>query len=278
MLLQGAAVGSEYGVVFLKPLDGEGVVRYYTLLVEHLAETGGVSASRGRHVVHQLVSDQPSGREELADAFGGFGCHLQRGLEVGLDDELADACRHGLLLEGTQDFHQLVADAHGQVGGQARAQSDALQFGIFLPFGARLVGFALALCHAADGVQDVLQSLVLAHQRIAARDEDVAQLGVLLEVGHQAAQLLLPAFLGAQFVELEIEALALEVVHALARGTKASAGTPHGVGDEDGHLGIAAVDVVPVGQEPSGSVGLARLHHVLALPGAYLAVGFHQLG
>ena len=38
------------------------------------------------------------------------------------------------------------------------------------------------------------------------------------------------------------------------------------------------MDVVPVGQEPSGSVGLARLHHVLALPGAYLAVGLHQLG
>ena len=154
------------------------------------------------------------------DSLLGFGRHFERGLEMGLDDELFHAGGRGLLAELAEDFDQFVVHAHRQVGRQARSEAHALQFGVLLPVGTPGVGPALAAGHAVDRFENVSERFVLAHQGVAACDEDVAQLGVLLEIVHQAAQLVVPALLGAQGLELEIEAFALEIVHALARGAQ----------------------------------------------------------
>ena len=196
---------------------------------------------------------------------------------MGLDDELLHADGRGLLAEFAEDFDQFIVDAHRQIGRQARPEAHTLQFGVLLPVGASGIGPALAAGHAADRFENVTQGFVLAHQGVAARDEDVAQLGVLLEIIHQAAQLVVPALLGAQGLEFEIEAFALEVVHALARGAQPAAGAAHRVGNQDRHLRVTAVDVVSVGQQPPGGIGSSGLDDVLALPGADLPVGFDQL-
>ena len=234
-------------------------------------------AARCRDGIYQLVGDEPPGGKYLPDSLPRLGRHLQRRLEMRLDDELLHADGRGLLPELLQHLHQLVVDAHRQVSRQARPQPHALQLGIFFTVGTRLVGLALAAGHAVDRLEDIAQRLVLAHQGVAARDEDVAQLRVLLEISHQAAQFVIPALLGAQALELEIEPFALKVVHPLARGAQPAAGTPHRIGDQDRHFGITAVDIVPVGQQPPGRIGFSGLDNVLLLPGADIPVGLDQL-
>ena len=123
-----------------------------------------------------------------------------------------------------------------------------MQFGVFLTFRAFLVGFSLAHRHTVNGVQYVAQGFVLAHKGIAAGNEDVTQLRVFFEIGHEAAQFLIPAFFGMQFFKFKVEAFALEIVHTLAGSAKSAAGSPHGIGDKNGHLRIASVDIVTVGQ------------------------------
>ena len=70
----------------------------------------------------------------------------------------------------------------------------------------------------------------------------------------------------------------MEIIHALAGSTKSSAGASHSVGDEDCHFRIAAVNIMPVGQEPAGSVRFASLYYIFAFPGTDLPVSLHQLG
>ena len=55
-------------------------------------------------------------------------------------------------------------------------------------------------------------------------------------------------FFGMQFFKFKVEAFALEIVHTLAGSAKSAAGSPHGIGDKNGHLRIASVDIVAVGQ------------------------------
>ena len=153
-----------------------------------------------------------------------------------------------------------------------------MQLCILFSFGPFLIGFPLADCHAVDGVQNIAQRLVLAHQCVTAGDENVPQLRVFLKIGHQPTQLLFPCFLGTQGVKLKIEPFALKVVHTLTRCAESSAGASHGVGDEDGHFRITAVDVMPVGQQPAGGIGFTWFYDILPFPGTYLSVGFHQLG
>ena len=277
LLLHRTAVGREDGVVFAEALHREGIVTDHAQRVEHLPQAGGMPAARCRDGIYQLVGDEPPGGKYLPDSLPRLGRHLQRRLEMRLDDELLHADGRGLLPELLQHLHQLVVDAHRQVSRQARPQPHALQLGIFFTIGTRLVGLALAAGHAVDRLEDIAQRLVLAHQGVAARDEDVAQLRVLLEISHQAAQFVIPALLGAQALELEIEPFALEVVHPLARGAQPAAGTPHRIGDQDRHFGITAVDIVPVGQQPPGRIGFSGLDDVLLLPGADIPVGLDQL-
>ena len=236
-----------------------------------------MSVARSGHGVNQLVGDEPSRRKDLPDGLFGLGRHLQGRLEMGLDDELLHADGRGFLAEFAQNLHQFVVHAHRQVGRQARTEAHALQFGIFLAVGTPGVGPTLAAGHAVNRFEHISQGLVLTHQRVAARDEDVAQLGVLLEIVHQPAQFVVPRLFGAQRLEFKIEAFALEIVHPLARSAQSAAGAAHRVGDQDRHLRIAAVDVVSVGQQPPGGIGFARLDDILALPGANPSVGFDQL-
>ena len=67
-------------------------------------------------------------------------------------------------------------------------------------------------------------------------------------------------------LEVEVEVPILEVEHPLAGSAQAAAGPPHRGGDEDSHIGIAAVDAVLGREEPAGGVGLARLDFVLFRP------------
>ena len=97
------------------------------------------------------------------------------------------------------------------------------------------------------------------------------------EIGHQAAQLVVPALLGPQALELEVEPFALKIVHALARRAQPAAGASHRIGNQDRHLRIAAVDIVAVGQQPPRGIGLSGFDDVLLLPRADAAVGLDQL-
>ena len=216
LFLQRPAVGRKDGVILLKPLHREGVVADHAQRIEHLPQPGRMPAARRRDGINQLVGDEPPGREYPADRLLRFGRHLQRRLEMGLDDELSHADGRSLLLELPEHLHQSVVDTHRQIGRQARTETHALQFGVFLAVGPPGVGLALAAGHAVYGLQYIVQRLVLAHQGVPARDKDVAQLRVFFEIGHQAAQLVVPALLGPQALELEVEPFALKIVHALA--------------------------------------------------------------
>ncbi|OAV74118.1 hypothetical protein Barb7_02426 [Bacteroidales bacterium Barb7] len=68
----------------------------------------------------------------------------------------------------------------------------------------------------------------------------------------------------------------MEVVHTLAGGTQSPAGTSYRVGNENGNVRIAAVDIVRFGQQPAGGVGLARHNQVFLLPSANGAIRFYQ--
>ena len=93
---------------------------------------------------------------------------------MGLNNELPDTDGRSFLLEFPQDIYEFVIDAHGQIGRKPGAQSDALQFCILFSFGTFLVGFPFAVGHTVDGIQDIAQCLVLAHQGVTTGDEDVA--------------------------------------------------------------------------------------------------------
>ena len=132
--------------------------------------------------------------------------------------------------------------------------------------------------HFVDGFQYIAQGLVLAHQCIASRNQDIPELSVVLEIFHQFSQPLVPALFRFQFLEVEVQTFTLEVVHALAGCTQAAACTSHRVGDKNGHIGITAVNVVSVRQQPSCSVRLSVLHSIFFFPCVDVTVCFHQLG
>ena len=50
----------------------------------------------------------------------------------------------------------------------------------------------------------LLYTSVLAHKGIAAGNEDVTQLRVFFEIGHETAQFLVPAFFGMQFFKFKV--------------------------------------------------------------------------
>ena len=114
--------------------------------------------------------------------------------------------------------------------------------------------------------------------RIASRNQDIPELSVVLEIFHQFSQPLVPALFRFQFLEVEVQTFTLEVVHALAGCTQAAACTSHRVGDKNGHIGITAVNVVSVRQQPSGSVGLSVLYCIFFFPCVDVTVSFYQLG
>ena len=277
LLLHRTAVGGEDGVILLKSLDRKGIITNNAERIEHLPQARSVPAARRSHRVNQLIGDKPPRRKDFPDGLLRFGGHLERRLEMGLDDKLLHPDRRSFFAELAQDFDQFVVHAHRQVGRQARTESHALQLGIFLAVGTFGVGPALAAGHAVNRFEDVAKRFVLAHQGVASRDEDIAQLGVLLEIVHQAAQFVVPTLLRAQGFEFEIEAFALEIVHPLTRSAQSAASAAHRIGNQDRHLRIPAVDIVPVGQQPPGGIGFSGLDDILAFPGADLSVGLDQL-
>ena len=99
LLLYGTAVGGKHGIVFFKTFHGEGVVANHSQLIEHLAQTGGMPPAGCSYVVYQLVVNEPACRQQFAYSFGSFRSDFERGLEMCLDNELADADGRRLFLE-----------------------------------------------------------------------------------------------------------------------------------------------------------------------------------
>ena len=91
LLLYGTAVGSKHGIVFFKTFHGEGVVANHSQLIEHLAQAGGMPPAGCSYVVYQLVVNEPACRQQFAYSFGSFRSDFEWGLEMCLDNELADA-------------------------------------------------------------------------------------------------------------------------------------------------------------------------------------------
>ena len=103
---------------------------------------------------------------------------------MGLDDKLFDPYGRCFGFEFAQNGQQLVIDPHGQVDRQARAEPYTLHLGIFLAVGAFQVRISFVYRHFVDGIEDMAQRFVLAHQRIASGDEDISQLRIFFEVFH----------------------------------------------------------------------------------------------
>ena len=99
LLLYGTAVGGKHGIVFFKTFHGEGVVANHSQLIEHLAQAGGMPSAGCSYVVYQLVINEPACRQQFAYSFGSFRSDFERGLEMCLDNELADADGRRLFLE-----------------------------------------------------------------------------------------------------------------------------------------------------------------------------------
>ena len=78
LFLHRAAVRCKYSIVLFKPFHGEGVIAKHAERIEGLAQFGCVSATRGSHVVNELIRNAPSGREDAAEGFARFGGHFER--------------------------------------------------------------------------------------------------------------------------------------------------------------------------------------------------------
>ena len=99
LFLHGTAVGGEHGIVFFEAFHGEGIVADHSQLIEHLSQAGGMPPAGCCYIVYQLVIDEPACRQQFAYSFGSFRSDLERGLEMCLDDELANADGGRLFLE-----------------------------------------------------------------------------------------------------------------------------------------------------------------------------------
>ena len=99
LFLHGTAVGGKHGIVFFKTFYGEGVVANHSQLIEHLAQTRGMPPAGCSYVVYQLVVNEPACRQQFAYSFGCFRSDFEWGLEMCLDNELADADGRRLFLE-----------------------------------------------------------------------------------------------------------------------------------------------------------------------------------
>ena len=172
LLLYGTAVGSKHGIVFFKTFHGEGVVANHSQLIEHLAQAGGMPPAGCSYVVYQLVVNEPACRQQFAYSFGSFRSDFERGLEMCLDNELADAMVDAFSLNSLRiSTSPSLMRMAGRRGGVSEAYT--LQLCILFSFGPFLIGFPLADCHAVDGIQNIAQRLVLAHQCVTAGDENV---------------------------------------------------------------------------------------------------------
>lgn len=78
LLLHRTTVRRKYGIVFFETFHGEGVIAEHAERVECFTQFGRVSATRGGHVVNELIRDAPSGREDAANRFAGFGRYFER--------------------------------------------------------------------------------------------------------------------------------------------------------------------------------------------------------
>ncbi len=242
LLLYNTRDGSVVEGVLPVALHYESVVRQHADLVQHLAQLRRVPAPRRSSREHQLVRHDPAGAEQTRDSIAGLGCNFHGRLDVGLDHKLLDADLGRLLTEPREDIGQrrryALREEHRKPGPEPHPHD----LGVLAL--ASLVRVALGLGHLVDRVEDPLQGGIGAHQRVAARHEDVLELRVLLEVLHQLAQLLRPSPLGRQLVEIEVQLALLEAVHPLAGGAESAAGPTGRVGDKNRHVGVAPVYVV----------------------------------
>ena len=142
---------------------------------------------------------------------------LHGGLEVSLDPELPDSYLGCLGLELGEDRGELRSDPLGKVGRHAGTQADPDHLGVLFPIRTAFVGELLRQGHLVDGVQDLLERGVRAHEGVASRDEDVPELGVLREVFHQLVELLGPRRPRLHLLQVEVEPPELEAVHPLTR-------------------------------------------------------------
>ena len=121
-----------------------------------------------------------------------------------------------LLPESFQHLDQTIIYTTGQIGQQSRTQSHPLNLGIFFSFPTSLVQFSLAHGHTENGIQDLFQRLVLTHQCIPSRNQNIPQLRIMLVIHHQALHLDFPPVCRFQPIQVKIQMSFLEVVHPLA--------------------------------------------------------------
>ena len=100
-------------------------------------------------------------------------------------------------------------------------------FRIFLSFGAVQVCVSFADSHFVDGFQYIAKGLVMAHQCIASRNQDIPELSVVLEIFHQFSQPLVPALFRFQFLEVEVQTLSLIHISFLISSWVALLSTPN---------------------------------------------------
>ena len=172
----------------------------------------------------------------------------------------------GSFPEGREQPGQARRDPLRDVGRQSRSQTNPNDLRVLPAVSTFRVLLFLPLGHAADGVEQRLQRLVRAHQRVAAGDQDVSELGVVLEVVHQSLELVGPALPRIELLEVKIQATALEVEHSLAGGAQSAAGPALGIRNQDRDVRVATVDRVGGGKDPAGGVGFARSDLVFFLP------------
>ena len=125
LFLHGTAVGGKHGIVFFKTFYGEGVVANHSQLIEHLAQTRGMPPAGCSYVVYQLVVNEPACRQQFAYSFGCFRSDFEWGLEMCLDNELADAMVDAFSLNSlrisTSPSLMRMADRRGGVNRGVRA-------------------------------------------------------------------------------------------------------------------------------------------------------------
>ena len=151
-----------------------------------------------------LVGHNPAGGLQFADGRPCFGRDFERRLEMGLDEKLLDSGERAFLFEIPKDLDQVIRYPHGQIGGESASQADSFDLRIFFSLRPSRIGSFLANRHFPDFVQQMLQSGILAHQRIPSGAENVFDLPVFFQESHQTSQFLVPALFGLSSTKLKL--------------------------------------------------------------------------
>ena len=97
-----------------------------------------------------------------------------------------------------------------------------------------MVGFWVGEGDRVKGVEYVGEGFVVGDKGMGAGNEDVRELGVLLEIGDEGGEFFVGGLFGMELLKLKVEGFGLEMVDRVGGRGKWGGGCGDGMGDKNG--------------------------------------------